>query len=107
MPALGVYETAQRDLAQAQEARARAQAETDAQAALERAGAAHWPRNRCTLAGPREPGELRDILTYWVRLKEIEQLRSGSEQWRSTPASATGSPRVSRSCNTVSSARRW
>jgi DNA repair exonuclease SbcCD ATPase subunit len=82
MPAIGVYETAQRDLAQAQEARAQAQAETDAQAALERSGAAH------TLAEEQvhtsqvlvSQANLRDILTYWVRLKEVEQLRSGSEQ---------------------------
>jgi DNA repair exonuclease SbcCD ATPase subunit len=81
-PAIGVHEVAQRDLAQAQLAREQAQAEVDAQADLERAEAdfaAAEEQVRASETKVRQ-ANLRDILTYWVRLKEVEQLRSGNEQ---------------------------
>jgi DNA repair exonuclease SbcCD ATPase subunit len=82
VPAIGAYEAAARNLAQAQQAREQAQAEADAQATLERSEATlteaeEEVRAAETLA---YQANLRDILTYWVRLKEVEQLQSGNEQ---------------------------
>ena len=81
-PAIGAYEVAQRDLAQARQAREQAQAEVDAQAALERANADLSDAEEHVRASETlvRQANLRDILTYWVRLKEVEQLRSGNEQ---------------------------
>jgi DNA repair exonuclease SbcCD ATPase subunit len=81
-PALGAYEVAQRDLAQARQVREQAQAEVDAQAALERANAELADAEDHVRASETlvHQANLRDILTYWVRLKEVEQLRSGNEQ---------------------------
>ncbi len=82
VPAIGAYEVAQRDLAQARLAREQAQAEVDAQAALERANADLANAEEHVRASETlvRQANLRDILTYWVRLKEVEQLRSGNEQ---------------------------
>jgi DNA repair exonuclease SbcCD ATPase subunit len=81
-PALGAHEAAQRDLAQARQAQEQAQAETDAQADLERATAELTAAEEHVRAAETlvHQANLRDILTYWVRLKEVEQLRSGNEQ---------------------------
>ena len=81
-PAIGAYEVAQRDLAQARLAREQAQAEVDAQAALERANADLATAEEHVRASETlmRQANLRDILTYWVRLKEVEQLQSGNEQ---------------------------
>ena len=81
-PAIGAYEVAQRDLAQARLAREQAQEEVDAQAALERANADLATAEEHVRASETlmRQANLRDILTYWVRLKEVEQLQSGNEQ---------------------------
>jgi DNA repair exonuclease SbcCD ATPase subunit len=81
-PAIGAHEVAQRDLAQARLAREQAQDEVDAQAALERANADLVTAEEHVRASETlmRQANLRDILTYWVRLKEVEQLQSGSEQ---------------------------
>ncbi|HEX3271901.1 MAG TPA: AAA family ATPase [Ktedonobacterales bacterium] len=82
VPAIGAYEVAQRDLASARLAREQAQAEVDAQAALERANADLATAEEHVRASETlmRQANLRDILTYWVRLKEVEQLQSGNEQ---------------------------
>jgi DNA repair exonuclease SbcCD ATPase subunit len=81
-PAIGAYEVAQRDLAQARLAQEQAQAESDEQAALERANADLAAAEEHVRASEAlvHQANLRDILTYWVRLKEVEQLQSGNEQ---------------------------
>jgi DNA repair exonuclease SbcCD ATPase subunit len=79
VPALGAYEAAERELAQAQEAYRLERAETAARTAVQEAQAAldQAEGKARTAQAAVDRANVRDMLAYWVRLKEIEMLKRG------------------------------
>ncbi len=82
MPALSAHEAAQRELVLMQEAHRLARAEEAARAAMAEHQAAFTQADGDARVAQQavDQANLRDILAYWVRLKEIEALKRGEHQ---------------------------